>query len=93
MEARDAYAFLREVNLLGSVERTGFAMRGVHPAESVAAHSLGVLAAALVTAEMTGEPVDHGNLALMALLHDLAEARVGDTPMTVKDEREAVLEE
>jgi 5'-deoxynucleotidase len=93
MKPDDALSFLREVNTLGSVERTGFAMRGVQPAESVAAHSLGVLAAALVTAEIMGEPVDRGKLALMALLHDLGEARVGDTPMTVKNARDEALEE
>ena len=59
-------------------------MCGVERPETVAAHALGVLAAAFAIADSLETEVDRGRLALMALLHDLPEARVGDTPMPLK---------
>ena len=82
--ASTALATLREVNALEGVDRAGYAMSGIERPESVAAHTLGVLAAAFLVAEMVEESVDRGRLALLVLLHDLGEARVGDTPMPAK---------
>jgi putative hydrolase of HD superfamily len=93
LDAERALRFLRVVNALEAVDRAGYVLRGVERPECVAAHSLGVLAAALAVAEMVPEPVDRGRLALLALLHDLGESRVGDVPMPEKtarhDEEEA----
>jgi putative hydrolase of HD superfamily len=46
----------------------------------VAEHTWGVALIALVLAEQIEEPVDRGRLLAIALLHDLAEAALGDLP-------------
>jgi len=89
----DVLRLIREANALESVDRTGFAMCGVDHPETVAAHSFGMLAAAFGVADMIGESVDRGRLALMVLLHDLAEARVGDTPLILKTEADDARED
>ncbi|HEV2913949.1 MAG TPA: HD domain-containing protein [Pyrinomonadaceae bacterium] len=77
---------LIELQRLKRLERTGWTLRGLAPgAESVAAHSFGVALAAMMLADEVrtrGESVDVERLLRMALLHDWAEARVGDMPRT-----------
>ncbi|HEY6188968.1 MAG TPA: HD family hydrolase [Pyrinomonadaceae bacterium] len=77
---------LIELQRLKRLERTGWTLRGLAPgAESVAAHSFGVAVAAMMLADelrARGESVDAERLLRMALLHDWAEARVGDMPRT-----------
>jgi putative hydrolase of HD superfamily len=77
---------LIELQRLKRLERTGWTLRGLAPgAESVAAHSFGVTIAAMMMADelrARGESVDVERLLRMALLHDWAEARVGDMPRT-----------
>jgi putative hydrolase of HD superfamily len=60
---------------LKDVTRAGWARRGVAPSESVAAHSWGVAWLALV---LCPAGVDRGRALAIALVHDLAEVRVGD---------------
>jgi putative hydrolase of HD superfamily len=64
-------------------------LRGVGPAaESVAAHSFGVSVAAMMLADAArarGLEVDVERVLRMALLHDLAEARLGDMPRTAAE--------
>jgi putative hydrolase of HD superfamily len=66
---------LTEALSLKSLPRAGWLRVGKHDPESVAAHSWGVALAALVRCppELNREKV-----LAMAILHDLAEARVGD---------------
>lgn len=66
---------LAEAMRLKSLERAGWKRVGVQHPESVAAHSWGVALAALVRCppELNREKV-----LMMALLHDLAEVRIGD---------------
>lgn len=77
---------LIELQRLKLLERTGWMLRGIGPgAESVAAHSYGVAVAAMLLGdEMAGRGVeiDLERLLRIALLHDWAEARVGDMPRT-----------
>ncbi|MBA3805768.1 MAG: HD family hydrolase [Acidobacteria bacterium] len=77
---------LIELQRLKRLERTGWTLRGLAPgAESVAAHSYGVALAAMMLADELkerGVAVDVERLLRMALLHDWAEARVGDMPRT-----------
>ena len=77
---------LIELQRLKRLERTGWTLRGLAPgAESVAAHSFGVAVAAMMLADelrARGESVDAERLLRIALLHDWAEARVGDMPRT-----------
>ena len=72
---------LLELQILDRVPRTGFALRGVPEPESVAEHSFHV--ATLVWLLARHEPdLDALRALELALLHDLAEVRIGDLPMT-----------
>ena len=77
---------LIELQRLKGLERTGWMLRGIQAgAESVAAHSYGVAVAAMLLADeliARGVEVDMERVLRMALLHDWAEARVGDMPRT-----------
>lgn len=77
---------LIELQRLKRLERTGWTLRGLAPgAESVAAHSFGVALAAMMLADeliSRGTDVDVERVLRMALMHDWAEARVGDMPRT-----------
>jgi putative hydrolase of HD superfamily len=72
-------AIYRQALALKLLPRTGWLQRGVAPAESVAAHIFGVAALALLAGDAIGS-LDRGRLLAMALLHDLAEAALGDLP-------------
>jgi putative hydrolase of HD superfamily len=80
---------LIELQRLKSLERTGWMLRGLAPcAESVAAHSYGVAVVAMLLADemiARGVEVDVEKLLRIALLHDWAEARVGDMPRTASE--------
>lgn len=68
--------FLRTANKLKRTEREGWVRSGIRPAESVADHSHGVALMALVAAREEG--VDPSRCAQLAVVHDVAEALVGD---------------
>jgi putative hydrolase of HD superfamily len=77
---------LIELQRLKRLERTGWALRGMAAgSESVASHSFGVSATAMLLADELvnqGVAVNIEKLLRMALVHDWAEARVGDMPRT-----------
>ncbi|HET6669581.1 MAG TPA: HD family hydrolase [Pyrinomonadaceae bacterium] len=79
-------ATLIEVQRLKRLDRTGWTLRGLaNGTESVAAHSFGVGATAMLLADeirARGTTVDMEKVLRMALLHDWAETRVGDMPKT-----------
>jgi putative hydrolases of HD superfamily len=79
-------ATLIELQRLKNLDRTGWSLRGL-PArtESVASHSFGVSVTAMLLADelsARGVPLDIERMLRMALLHDWAEARIGDMPRT-----------
>jgi putative hydrolase of HD superfamily len=80
---------LIELQRLKGLERTGWMLRGIAPgAESVAAHSYGVVVAAMLLADeliARGIAVNVERILRMAVLHDWAEARVGDMPRTATE--------
>ncbi len=80
------HPILIELQRLKRLERTGWMLRGLPlGTESVAAHSFGVAVTAMVVADeliARGVSLDIEKLLRMALLHDWAEARVGDMPKT-----------
>jgi putative hydrolase of HD superfamily len=72
---------LLEVQLLDRIPRSGYVLRGVAHPESVTEHSWHVLL--LVWALGPKVPgVDVGRAVEIALVHDLAELRIGDLPRT-----------
>ena len=77
---------LIELQRLKRLERTGWTLRGLpNGTESVASHSFGVAATAMMLADEVkarGLEVDCERVLRMALLHDWAETRVGDMPRT-----------
>ena len=80
---------LIELQRLKNLGRTGWMLRGL-PAgtESVAAHSFGVSVTAMMLSDelaARGTMVDTERLLRMALLHDWAEARIGDLPKTATE--------
>lgn len=77
--------FAQRVARLKAVPRTGWLDRGVPPAqtESVADHSCGVALLAWVLArerQAEGASIDPSRVLALALIHDLAEAEIGDLP-------------
>jgi putative hydrolase of HD superfamily len=79
-------ATLIELQRLKRLDRTGWTLRGfANGTESVAAHSFGVSVTAMLLADellAQGVAVDVEKILRIALLHDWAEARVGDMPRT-----------
>lgn len=77
---------LIELQRLKGLDRTGWVLRGFpNGTESVAAHSFGVSVTAMLLADEViaqGVAVDVEKIVRIALLHDWAEARVGDMPRT-----------
>lgn len=70
---------LLELQLLDRVPRSGYLLRGIADAESVAEHSYQV--ALLVRLLAPREPgIDVARAVEIALLHDLGELRLGDLP-------------
>lgn len=88
MERRHApLEFLQEVQRLKALPRTGWLLRGVRDAESIADHLFGVAWIAMLLADRAnarGIQVNVEKVLRMALLHDLSEARTGDLPATIK---------
>jgi putative hydrolases of HD superfamily len=77
---------LIELQRLKRLDRTGWTLRGLpNGTESVAAHSFGVSVTAMLLADKfnaQGISIDVEKVLRIALLHDWAEARVGDMPRT-----------
>ncbi|HKI85637.1 MAG TPA: HD domain-containing protein [Thermoanaerobaculia bacterium] len=72
---------LIELQVLDRVPRMGFLLRGVDDPESVSEHSFHVTLLVWALAEEIPK-VDQSRAMAMALLHDLAEVRLGDLPKT-----------
>ena len=79
-------SLLVELQRLKRLDRTGWTLRGLpNGTESVGAHSFGVAVTAMMLADeirRQGVEVDLEKTIRIALLHDWAEARVGDMPRT-----------
>ena len=80
---------LIELQRLKGLERAGWMLRGLGPgAESVADHSYGVVVAAMLLADESiarGADINVERVLRLAVLHDWAEARVGDMPRTATE--------
>jgi len=78
----DIAKFLYEMGQLKRVKRSGWWIAGVKDPESVAEHSFRTAAIAYLLAHLEG--VDTGKAVLMALFHDLPEARTNDAHRIVR---------
>ena len=78
----DIAKFLYEMGQLKRVKRSGWWIAGVKDPESVAEHSFRTAAIAYLLAHLEG--VDSGKAVLMALFHDLPEARTNDAHRIVR---------
>ncbi len=70
-----------ELQRLDRIPRAGYALRGVSDPESVTEHSWHVLFLVWTLGPRI-EGLDVGRAVEIALVHDLAEVRIGDMPMT-----------
>lgn len=92
MDAPGLSVMLSEALALKDLPRTGWVRHGLVDAESVAAHSWGV---AWLVLALCPTSIDRGRALAIAVLHDLAEVRVGDltphdgVPAAEKRRREA----
>lgn len=75
---------LLELETLDRVPRSGYALRGIADPESVAEH-LGHLATLVWLLSFEEPDLDAARAVEIALVHDLAELRVGDLPRTASD--------
>jgi len=68
--------------VLKNIPRTGWLQRGVPPAvaETVAEHSFEVASILALIAVEAGDGLDGGKMLIMGIMHDWAEAVVGDIP-------------
>lgn len=73
------------IHPLDRVPRAGYVLRGVTEPESVSAHSHFVALLALLFVEQFPGVYNRDRLLAMALVHDLAEARLMDIPMPAAD--------
>ncbi len=78
---RNLLDLLLELQALDRVPRSGYALRGVADSESVSEH--GFHLAVLVWALAREVPdLDRARVVELALVHDMAEVRIGDLPRT-----------
>ena len=70
-----------EIQTLDRIPRSGYVLRGVADPESVAEHTLHVLFL-VWTLGLKIEGIDVSRAVEIALVHDLAELRIGDLPRT-----------
>ena len=78
----DIAKFLYEVGQLKKVKRSGWLIAGVKDPESVAEHTFRTAIIAYLLARL--ERADTGKAVLMALFHDLPEARTNDAHRIVR---------
>jgi len=78
--------FFREIHPLDRVPRAGFLLRGVSVPESVSAHSHFLSLLVLLVVEQYPGLWDVEKVLTMALIHDLAEAKMMDMPMPITQE-------
>lgn len=83
MDAQVVLDFIEEIGVLKNLPRTGWRFRGIKDAESIADHCYRVSLLSMILADVLTErdvPLDVEKVMRLALLHEIAEARVGDLP-------------
>jgi putative hydrolase of HD superfamily len=85
--ASELVSVVQFLDRLAALPRTGWLLRGVAQAESIAEHCFGVSVVASMLVDdlrARGVSVDGEKVLRMALVHDAAEAFTGDIPMPAK---------
>ncbi|MCZ6677581.1 MAG: HD family hydrolase [Candidatus Poribacteria bacterium] len=83
MNAEAVLDFIEEIGVLKNLPRTGWRFRGIKDAESVADHCYRVSLLSMILADVLAEQgiaVNAEKVMRLALLHEIAEARIGDIP-------------
>jgi putative hydrolase of HD superfamily len=83
MNAKVILDFIQEIGVLKNIPRTGWRFRGIKDAESVADHCYRVSLLSMILADVLKAediPLDAEKVMRLALLHEIAEARIGDVP-------------
>ena len=83
MNAQAVLDFIEEIGVLKNLPRTGWRFRGIKDAESVADHCYRVSLLSMILADVLTEQgvlLDVEKVMRIALLHEIAEARIGDLP-------------
>ena len=83
MNAQVVLDLIEEIGVLKNLPRTGWRFRGIKDAESVADHCYRVSLLSMILADVLTEqdvPLDVEKVMRLALLHEVAEARIGDLP-------------
>ena len=87
MNAQAVLDFIEEIGVLKNLPRTGWRFRGIKDAESVADHCYRVSLLSMILADVLTEqdiPLDVEKVMRLALLHEVAEARIGDLPFPAR---------
>ena len=83
MNAQAVLDFIEEIGVLKNLPRTGWRFRGIKDAESVADHCYRVSLLSMILADVLteqGVELNVERVMRLALLHEVAEARIGDVP-------------
>ena len=83
MNAQTVLDFIEEIGVLKNLPRTGWRFRGIKDAESIADHCYRVSLLSMILADVLTEQdiaLDVEKVMRLALLHEVAEARIGDLP-------------
>ncbi len=78
-------ALFETIHPLDRIARAGYVLRGVPEPESIAAHSHFVSLMTLLFVEQYPDQFDRHKALTMAIVHDLAEAKIMDIPMPAAD--------
>ena len=84
MDREAIIRLMQELGRLKVLPRTGWQFRGIKFPESIADHCYRMSMLAMVLADVLaakGVAIDASKVARMALVHELAEARIGDIPV------------
>ena len=83
MNARVVLDFIEEIGVLKNLPRTGWRFRGIKDAESIADHCYRVSLLSMILSDVLTEQgikLNVEKVMRIALLHEVAEARIGDVP-------------
>jgi len=88
----DFEVLTRDLHILKHTVRTGWVEAGIYRGESIASHMYHAAVIALLLRRRSSLDIDWGRVVEYCLLHDMAEARVGDIPAPRKTDEDRVRE-